>query len=347
MTPGPIEQRHIETRQRLPVRQSIARTDRWPRHRLAQAQPIERVLVEQLPRHALDALQHFVRAVGLAEAVRAIGGFQLDDDAFGGAAHVHRADVELPHRHRHAVQRDAGDRRLTWRATDRDVDGRRATACHDQRLGRRRGVSKQAPRQARHPRGPPAPVRRRSTPRRSTTSVPHPVRRHAPDRSAGPARRHRASHERDHAARAGAPTPPAAAHRGRTRDTPLQGRHRDRRCRPASVVVRRHAASPARWATPAHRGAMPARRQVRLSRRPHRASRPAAQRRPPCWSVSRAARSPARLSQHRAAARTPASRANAPPRQARCSAVRRGRHRSHPACRTRPGQPPRVPQRSA
>ena len=347
VTPGPVEQRHVEARQRLPIGQSVARTHRRPRHRLAQTQPIERVLAEQLPRHALDALQHFVRAVGLAEAARAIGGFQLDDDALGGAAHVHRADVELPHRHRHAVQRDAGDRRLALRAIDHDVAWPSRDRPRRPAAASRRAASKRAPRQARHPRAPPARVRRRSAPRRSTTCVRRPARRHAPDRSAGPARRHRASHARDRAARADAPTPPAAARRGRTRDTPLQDRHRDRRCRPASAVVRRRAASPARWAAPVHRGAMPARQPVPLCRLPHQASRPAAQRRSPRWSVPRAARPPAHLSRHRAAAWPQATRADAPHRQARCSAARRGRDTPHPAGRTRPGQPPRAPQHSA
>ncbi len=54
------------------------------------------------------ALQHFVSTVGLAKAAHAVCGFQFDDDALRGAAHIHRADVELPHRHLHAVQGDAG-----------------------------------------------------------------------------------------------------------------------------------------------------------------------------------------------------------------------------------------------
>ena len=74
-----------------------------------------------LRRHAANAVQHVVSAVGLAEAARAVGAFQLDDNAFRGAAHIQGTDIELPHRHLHAVQGDAGDP-SGCRREDRKID---------------------------------------------------------------------------------------------------------------------------------------------------------------------------------------------------------------------------------
>ncbi|MEJ0020084.1 MAG: hypothetical protein WDN25_26765 [Acetobacteraceae bacterium] len=117
-----------------PLREPMVRAG----HRLAQAQPVQRALAGQQPRHALEALPHVLGAVGLAEAARAVAGLQFHHDALGGAAHIHRADIELAHRHRHAVQRNTGDGGA-WRRTDRDLRRRRGGGDHGLGRGAQRG----------------------------------------------------------------------------------------------------------------------------------------------------------------------------------------------------------------
>ena len=129
------------------------------------------------------------------------------------------------------------------------------------------------------------------------------------------------------AARADAPTPPAAAHRGRTRDTRSPDRHRDRRYRPASVRRPTFAQHPQRVGRE-----LPIEVQCQLDSRA-RLSRCRTKHRDQPRSVAlragqrrRAARPPARRHSIERLHGTPASRASAPLRQARCSAVRRERH---------------------
>ena len=115
VAPGPVEQRDIQSGKRRPVGETVARPDRRTRHRLAQPQPVERVLPDQFLRHPRAALQYLVGAVGFAECACSVAGYELDDDPFRRAAHVHRADIKLAHRHRNTVQYDACDGRAPGR----------------------------------------------------------------------------------------------------------------------------------------------------------------------------------------------------------------------------------------